>query len=355
MAQAPLRTFRQVATRHRTTSYVYSFTRGTPIYIPLNRQGYLSELRIKFEGNVTVGTAGTVTDAYNTLNFFPQIGLRSPQGDYPISLSSLSLWKQNFRYRGNVLDALPYGVTLAGIQRPDAAMFNPGSATSQNVDISWVLPIAMNVGQNFETGLLLTQIANNDFVLQLNCCSNSDLVGSGTCAISSITGSIYIEAVWFELVDPNQAQVPDIHTLCRLRDSIYNPLVTGDNYIAYQLGPVLMDHMLNIYTNVVEDTSNGANFNYIKLLANRQIELENRRGKDIFRDQFLSLGKQVPAGMFHLNFFDDYSDVNVTRARDFINSNLAAQLDTVVNVANGTTLSSSQVISIYRELVTLGA
>jgi hypothetical protein len=354
-AAAPTRTFRQVATRHRTTSYTYAYQRGLPIYIPLNRQGYLAELRIKFEGSVAVGTGGTVTDPYATINFFPSIGLRSPQGDYLVSLSSRSLWTQNFRYRDNTTDALPFGVTLTGLQRPDATTWNPGSATTQPVDISYIIPIAMNLGQNFDTGLLLTQIANNDFILQLNCAGNSDLVGSGSSVISSITGSIYIEAVWFELVDPSQAQVPDIHTICRLRDSTFNPLVTGDNYISYQLGPVLMDETLTLFTNVTPDTSNGVNFNYIKKLANRQIELENRRGKDIYRDNFLDFGKQLPNGVFWLNFFDDYSVVNVTRARDFINSNLAAQLDTVVNIASGTTLSSAQCVSIYRELVTLGA
>lgn len=354
-AQAPTRTFRQVATRHRTTSYVQSYTQGKPLYIQLNRQGYLSELRIKFEGTVTVGSAGSVTDPYATINYFPNIGLRSPQGDYLVSLSSRSLWTQNFRYRGNVYDALPFGVSLAGLQRPDAANFNPGSATAQAVDVSYILPIAMNLGENFDTGLLLTQIANNDFVLQLNCAAPGDLVGSGSAAITSITGSVYIEAVWFELVDPAMAQVPDIHTICRLRDTTTSPLIVGDNYISYQLGPVLMDEALVLFTNVTPDTSNGANFNYIKKLANRQIEMENRRGKDIYRDQFIDFGKQLPNGVFWLNFFDDYSNVNVTRARDFINSNLAAQLDTVVNVASGTTLSSSQVTSIYRELVTLGA
>jgi len=316
----------------------------------------LSELRIKFEGTVTVGTAGTVSDTYATLNFFPQIGLRSPQGDYIISLSSRSLWVQNFRYRDNTYDALPYGISLNGIQRSDAAMWNPASASAQSVDINYIIPIAMNTGENFETGLLLTQIANNDFVLQMNCAQKSDLVGSGTCVITSITGTVYIESVWFELVDSTQAQVPDIHTICRLRDSIYQTLLIGDNYISYQLGPVLMDEHLVIFTNVVPDTSNGVNFNYIKKVANRQIELENRRGKDIYRDQFLDHGKQLPNGVFHLNFFDDYTPVpNATRARDFINSNLAAQLDTVVNVASGTTLSSSQVQTVFRELITLGS
>jgi hypothetical protein len=223
------------------------------------------------------------------------------------------------------------------------------------VDLSFEIPLSMNIGQNFETGLILAQIANNDFYLQLNCAGPTDLVGTGTAVISSISGTVYIEQTWFELIDPSEVQAPDIHSICRLRDSLYPNLVTGDNYVSYQLGPVLMDEMLQIITNLQGDQSAGANFPYIKLLANRQIEIENRRAKDLYRDQFLDLQKQLPQGVFLLNFFDDYDVVNVTRARDFINSNLAAQLDTVVNIATGTTLASSSITSIYRELITLGA
>lgn len=352
---AVLPPFRSGAARHRTTSYTYTYTPGVPIQIPLNRQGYLSELQIKVEGTVTLSGAGTVTDPYQTINFFPLIALRSPQGDYMVSLSSRSLYNFQNRFKPATLDTTPNGVTLAGIQRPGAVTFNPASATQQSVDISYRLPISMNLGQNFESGMLLAQIANNDFYLQLNCGQNTDLVGGGTAVISAFALTVYIEATWFELVDPSQVTAPDLHSICRLRDSIYAPLVIGDNFISYQLGPVLMDEMLLLQTNIVGDSSAGANFNYIKLLANRQIELENRRGKDIVRDNFYELQKALPPGVFLLNLMDDYDVVNVTRARDFINSNLAAQLDTVVNVATGTTLSSPQAVSIYRELITLGA
>lgn len=355
MGQAQLPPFRSGAARHRTTSYTYTYTPGVPIQIPLNRQGYLAELQIKLEGTVTVGASGTVTDPYSSINFFPLIALRSPQGDYMVSLSARSLYNYQNRFKPAVLDALPNGVTLAGIQRPGATTFNPGSASAQAIDISYRLPISMNLGQNFETGLLLAQIANNDFYLQLNCAQQSDLVGGGSATITGYALTVYIEATWFELVDPTQVSSPDLHSVCRLRDSIYAPLVIGDNYISYQLGPVLMDQMLLLLTNTVGDSSNGANFNYIKMLANRQIELENRRGKDVARDQFYDLQKQLPPGVFLLNFFDDYDLVNVTRARDFINSNLAAQLDTVVNIATGTTLANAQAVSVYRELITLGA
>ncbi len=353
--QQALPTFRAAAARHRNTSYTYTFTQGIPLQIPLNRQGYLSALRIKFEGTVTVGTAGTVGDPYSIYNIFPSMSLRSPQGDYLISLSSRSLFNFQHRFRTAAIEAVPTGQTQAGIVRPGSAVWNPASATAQPVDYTFEIPIAMNIGQNFETGLLLAQIANNDFYLQLNCAGLTDMTSGGTVVVSSIAGTVYIEQIWFELVDPTQVQAPDIHTICRLRDSIYAPLVIGDNYISYQLGPVLMDQMLLLQTNVAGDTSAGANFNYIKLLANRQIELENRRGKDIYRDQFYDLVKQLPPGVFLLNFMDDYDIPNVTRARDFINSNLAAQLDTVVNIATGTTLSTPQATSVYRELITLGA
>jgi hypothetical protein len=347
--------FRAGAARHRTTSYTQTFTPGIPIQIPLNRQGYLAELQVKFEGTVTVGSAGTVTDPYATVNLFPLIALRSPQGDYLISLSSRSLYNFQHRFKWSTLEALPNGASQIGNVRPGSSTFSPASATAQAVDLSYRIPISMNLGQCFETGLLLAQVANNDFYLQLNCAQASDLVGSGTATISSIVGVVYIEATWFELVDPTQVTPPDLHSVCRLRDSIYAPLVVGDNFISYQLGPVLMDQMLLLLTNTVGDSSNGAAFNYIKLLANRQIELENRRGKDVFRDNFYELGKQLPNGVFLLNFFDDYDIPNVTRGRDFINSNLAAQLDAVVNIATGTTLNNAQCVSVYRELITLGA
>jgi hypothetical protein len=239
--------FRAGAARHRTTSYTQTFTPGIPIQIPLNRQGYLAELQVKFEGTVTVGSAGTVTDPYATVNLFPLIALRSPQGDYLISLSSRSLYNFQHRFKWSTLEALPNGASQIGNVRPGSSTFSPASATAQAVDLSYRIPISMNLGQCFETGLLLAQVANNDFYLQLNCAQASDLVGSGTATISSIVG------------------------------------------------------------------------------------------------------------VFLLNFFDDYDIPNVTRGRDFINSNLAAQLDAVVNIATGTTLNNAQCVSVYRELITLGA
>ncbi len=359
--------FRQAAARHKNgNAYQKAFTQGAPIYQPLNRQGYLNRLWINFNGTVTVTTVNAGSDVVDTaslINFFPVMAIKSPQGDYIHSYSSRSLFEWDFRMHPGTVPGQPSGQTLAGIVDPTFVGINTLSATAQTVNINYEMPIGLNDGLNFDTGMLMRQVANNDFTLQLTCAGPSDLYGpnnvlsgqAGHFIISSITGTIYIEEEWYEAVNPQQVQAPDFHSIIKLRDQLYAPLVIGDNYIPYSLGPTLLDVMHRVTLNNQGDTSGGTSINYIKVLINKQVEIENRRGPDVRRDNFYHLIKSLPNGLFHLDFFDDSNEVNVTRARDFINSNLASQLDTVINIASGTTLNNPSVNTMYRELVTLGA
>lgn len=358
--------FRAAAARHKNgNAYTRAWTTGQPIYITLNRQGYLNRMFLNAALVVTVGTvdAGTDLPDYGTLNnFFPTIAIKSPQGDYIHSYSSRSLLNFNHRLHPATVPVTIKGITNTGITDPTFAGINVASATAQNININYEIPIGLNDGLNFDTGMLMRQVANNDFTLQLNCANFTDLYGLSATAgtvghftITSITGSIFIEEEWYEAVNPQLVIPPDFHSIVKLRDQQFGPLVLGDNYIPYSLGPTLLDNLLMINTNNGADSSNGANFNTIKMLVNKQVEIENRRGVDVRRDNFYHLIKALQPGVFHLDFFDDSDEVNVTRARDFINSNLASQLDTVINIATGTTLNNPVVVSMYRELVTLGA
>jgi len=363
-----LPSFRQAAARHKNgNAYQRAFTPGAPLYIPLNRQGYLNRLWVNYNGLVTVGTvgvAGDVPDTASLINFFPLMAIKSPQGDYIHSYTSRSLFEFNFRLHPAVVPGAILGQTpVAGIVDPTFTGINTASATAQAVNINFEMPIGLNDGLNFDTGMLMRQVANNDFTLQLTCAGFTDLYGpnntlSGTAThftITAITGTVFIEEEWYEAVDPRMVAAPDFHSIIKLRDQIQSPLVIGDNYIPYSLGPTLLDMVHRVILNNQGDTTNGVALNYLKVLVNKQVEIENRRGADVRRDNFYHLMKLLPNGVFHLDFFDDSNEVNVTRARDFINSNLASQLDTVINVSAGTTLVNAQVSTTYRELVTLGA
>lgn len=367
MSNAQLPQFRAAASRHRNgNSYARTWTTGQPIFITLNRQGYLNWMRGTLDLSVTVGTVDAGTDVVDTAtlyNFLPLIAIKSPQGDYIHSYSLLNLLDFNNRLFPTINPYVPSGQTLAGVNNPFAVGILKSSATVQTIHVDFIIPIGLNLGLNFDTGMIMRQIANNDFVLQVNCANFTDLYGpnntlSGTgghFTITAISGTFNAEEIWYEAVNPNLVTPPSFNTIVKLRSQQYGPLVIGDNYIPYSLGPTLLDQMLRITTNLQGDTSVGANFPYIKFLANKQVEIENRRGQDVIYDNFFELQKRLPAGVFHMNFFDDRDVVNQTSARDFINTNLASQLDTVVNVANGTTLAGSSVQTMYRELVSLGA
>ena len=362
--KANLPPFRSAATRHRNISYTRSWTTGQPIYINLNRQGYLAALRFNLALTVTASTAaasGDLPDPDVLTNFFPLIALKSPQGDYLVSVSSRDLLDFNFRLRYALQNCYTTQSgtasthTQTGILDPSFVGINPASTSAQSINVNFELPISLNDGLNFETGLLMRQLASNDFQLQLNCAALSDLGNVGTSGhwtISTITGTVYIEEVWYEAVNPNAVTPPDFAAIIKLRNSTFGPCVIGDNFVPYSTGPTLLDAIHRVQDGTAASTTN---VNYLKMLANRQTEIENRRSADIQRDNFWKLGKNMRNGIYHIDFFDDSDVCNQSRARDFINSNMAAQLDTVVNTLAAFTTAGSAIYSFYRELVTLGA
>ena len=91
------------------------------------------------------------------------------------------------------------------------------------------------------------------------------------------------------------------------------------------------------------------------MLANKGNEIDNRTGNRLAYDQNQHLGKSLRAGVYHEDFFDDSDAVNETTARDFINSNLAAQLDFFLQYAGTPSGTINQVQSFYREIVTLAS
>jgi hypothetical protein len=363
-SSANLPPFRAAAARHRNLAYTRPWPgMGQPLFQTLNRQGYLAALRFNLNLTVVptvVAAGGDVPDADTLNNFFPLIALKSPQGDYLWSASMRSFLDFNYRLRYGIK---PVSDTItSGDIDPTYVAINPASAASQVTNINFEIPISLNWGLNFETGLLMRQLANNDFTLQLNAANFTDLATGpavGTAAhiffgAPAITGNIFIEEEWYEAVNPNVVMPPDFHAIIKLRDQLYGGLVAGgDNVIPYATGPTLLDIISRVTSNNAADAT-ASDVNYIKVVANKQTEIENRRGADIRRDNFLQLGKAMRLGIYHLDFFDDSDICNQTRARDFINSNMASQLDQVVNLVAAFNVTSSSVISFFRELVTLG-
>lgn len=339
MSNTPTKSFWRAAARHRNVHTTITFVSGQTLNIPLRKSGYLSEFRINVNGTVTPGAAATAVDTDALVNLLPTIGLKSAQGSYLHNYSMRDLFDFNYRLHGG-------GVSPAS--DPSFQMFAIGTTTAQPVNINLQMPMSINSGINVETGLLMRQIPNAEFTLELRCATPSDL--TATAASMAFALTITIEEVWFEAVGAGVVP-PAFNTIVRLRKQIFGPVVAGGDFeIKYPVQPTILDLM----TRTIENGAAAhANVNTLSLVANHQNQVESRRMADIRAENYRQYGKAFRTGVALQDFCDDGDGCNETRSRDFINSAGAAELTEVVNTKNGFNTANSEVDVIIRELVPL--
>lgn len=345
MATAPVQ-FRTAAARHRKSSiYTIPWVTGGRTSQGLNNVGYLNALQIVAQLSIVVGTGGTVSDAAAQLNFLPTIGLRSPAGEQIWSWSSRELYDYNYRYFPVVTPQTD----------PSFANWTPGTAATYPIVLRWLAPVALNDGSGFDLGMLMRQISNNQYYLDLQFAANSDLVGTGTSVITSITGNIVVEEVFYDAIAANADPPvipPDFSHFIRMRGIQSNALVNGQNVLQYAVGPVIVDNLLRVINNSIADASAIANTSFVQLQSDSSTEIDNRTGQRLAYDTTMHLGKAMRPGVFLEDYCDDVDKVNATMGRDFINSNLAAQLQYNYQYT-GTPTGTSFIQQTYREIIGL--
>lgn len=346
-------TYREAAARHRySQQYTVNWKTGKRTSLPLNNIGYLSEIQIV--GDITVviavgGTTPTDTDAAK-YNWLPYIGLRSPQGTQVWSTNSRDLFAFNFRLTKSVQ---PSG-------DPAWVMPTYGTPGTYNVHFRLRIPVSANDGRNFDMGMLMRQISNNQFFLDIQMAAASDVVGTGTnFSITDASSILTVEEIYYDaVIQGSNVQPPNFQQYLRLRSLQSNALVNGQNDLRYDTGPVIADAMFLAINNSAFDANAGgsssANLTQIQLLANKGNNIDTRTGNRLVYDNYMHLGKALPGGWTHEDYFDDLEEVNATLGRDLINSALAAQLDFMYQYS-GTPAGTSYIEQFFREIVTLGA
>ena len=376
--------------------YSVPFVPGQRVMVPLNNVGYLAEIQIQLNIVLTLGTAvtgGTTTDGQAIAsNWLPFVNLQTPQGEQVWTTNSRDLYDFQYRlfYGSQGANGLPSAAPAATTQGaatngnsntganggpiafdPNWSFPNLATTTAQEVALRWRIPVSFNDGDNFDMGLLMRQISNSQFYLTIQMGQTTDLFGNATgggVTSSTVSGAMIIEEIYYEAVAVNgPVQPPNFTNIVRLRSNQTSPLAQGLNDLRYDQGPVLTDAFIRVMNGgVVDATSstaaattlgNPSQIGYIQFLANLANEVDNRTGLRIRYDNAQHLGKSLRAGVFHEDFFDDTAGgtaVNVTRMRDFINSNASSQLDFWVQYL-GSPAAGSNLAVFYREVVALGA
>jgi hypothetical protein len=340
--------------------------------LPLNNVGYLAEIQIFLQLTAVVGTTLVPTDAQAVYsNWLPFINLQTPQGEQVWTTNSRDLYDFQYRLFGSAQGALgqpsaaPANASVGGSVVFDPSYLNYTALTPATYPVSmrFRIPVAFNDGDQFDMGLLMRQISNSQFYLTLQMAATADLVGAGTGA-QTVTGTMIVEEIYYEAVAVNGPVAPPNFTnIVRLRSNQTSGLVNGNNDLRYDQGPVLTDAFIRpMNAGAVDATAPSlaaqpGNLGYIQLLANLANEVDNRTGYRLRYDNAQHLGKVLRPGVVHEDFFDDTGGgdaVNVTKMRDFINSNACSQLDFWVNYL-GSPGANSFIAVFYREVVALGA
>jgi hypothetical protein len=353
--------FRAGACRHRK-SLVYSlpFQAGQRVMLPLNNVGYLNELQIMLNLTVTFGSAvtvGTTTDDQAAAsNFLPYINLQTPQGEQVWTTNSRDIY--DFQYRlfhgaqgalgipSNAPPLFASGNNAAQAQGgpvafdPSYAMYVLATASAQSVIVRYRIPVAFNDGDNFDMGLLMRQISNNQFYLTLQMAQTTDLFGNatgGTFTTATVTGSVIVEEIYYEAVASGGPVVPPNFTnIVRLRSAQTSGLVNGLNDLRYDQGPVLCDAFIRPMNAGAVDTTAPSNtaqpgtsvtFNSSPTSRTKStiapatgcaMTTPNISARSSARASFTrTFSTTLAAGR----------SVNVTRMRDLINSNASSQID----------------------------
>lgn len=336
------KSFWRGAARHKNVHTTIAFVSGTTLTIPLRKNGYASAFRINVNGTVTPSlAAGTAQDPDALVNLLPFIGIKSAQGAYLHSYSMRDLFDYNYRLHNVVSPA----------SDPTFANFAIGTAAAQPVNINLEIPLSLNSDLNVETGMVLRQIPNSEFYMELRCAVPGDLVGSGTGTISAFSLTITIEELWFEAVGAD-TQAPAFNTAVRLRSQTFSPINSGGaTEFKYPVQPTILDAMHRIVDGGVASLTNHQT---LGLVANHQNQVELRRTPDIRAENYRQYGKTFRNGILLQDFTDDSGVPNSTRSRDFINSQAAAELNFVHQTASAFNSTNSSAQIILRELVPLG-
>lgn len=331
MAQRSLLPFRS-GTRQRnykvgTIPYAAATT-GTPLQIP--QVGMLSRLIAQLRGTITYSAPGTLTDQ-GPWNLMSRLQLLTNIG------------------AANVYDVSGYGAftimrTLMGGWSPELAGFGasltpnadihafPLSGSAQAFTLTYEIPVGVNDGGNFETGLLNLQAAETR--VQLN--AQFGALTDPASLVTAIVANLHLYYEYYEIGDLNMFALPPL-ALSRWLEENQPVGAVGDNvYTVPRMGALA--NLIHVVT------LNGARSDSIDAMAIKfnktdAVYTNERQWSRIEERRLYSVLPTV--GVYYWDMFNAYGSVNRGDTRDTIDSEALTTLESIVTVSSGATLGSN--------------
>lgn len=331
MAERQLLPFRS-GTRQRNFKvgvipYAASST-GTPLNVP--QVGMLGRLVAQLRGTVTYSAPGALSDQgpwnnLSRLQLLTNIGAAnvydcSGYGAFTIMRTVLQGWS-------------PELAGLGASLTPNADVHAwPLSGAAQAFALTYEIPVSINSGGNFETGLINLQAPETRVQIQAQFGALTD----AATLITAITANLHVYYEYYEIGDLNTFALPPL-ALVRWLEENQSITAVGDNiYTVPRMGAVA--NLIHVVTcNALR--SDGIDSMAIKFNKTDQVYTRERQWSRV--EERRLYGVLPTTGVFYWDWFNAYSGVNRGDTRDTVDSEALTTLESIVTVSSGTALGAN--------------
>lgn len=301
---------------------------GQPVNFAIDKVGFLSGFIIKVSGSVTLSAGGALAD-FGAAGLIQRVKVTLLNGNITVidvSGYHLKLINQMLA-RGFANDG-------GGLYTPSALVYGAPVAGGAN---TWVqeffVPIGLNFGSAFDTGIVNAQSSQNTIVLSVQLANQgSDFVTNYTS--SSLTVSV--ENVYYDVPPVTTTRWP-VNQLVRRIQQTENITATGDvkheierqGILLQAIGVVRCNSLRSNAIDKMTLRTNSSNYIYVEPPSYVHALYE------------FNYAKPCPAGVFVLDLFHSGEDPTAGTLRDALNLQNFTKTEYIATVTAGTTLGSN--------------
>lgn len=301
---------------------------GAPVNFSMDKVGFLSGVIIKVSGTVTLSAGGALAD-FGAAGLIQRVKLTLLNGNVTV----LDLSGYHLKLVNQAL-ARGFANDGGGLYTPSSLVYAAPVASGANTWVQeYFVPIGLNFGSAFDTGIVNAQSSQNTIVLSVQLANQgSDVVTN----YSSSSLTVEVENVYYDVPPITTTRWP-LNQLVRRIQQTENITATGDvkheierqGILLQAIGVVRCNSLRSNAVDRLTLRTNNSNYVYVEPPSYVHALHE------------FNYAKPCPTGVFILDLFHSGEDPTAGTLRDALNLQQFTKTEYIATITAGTTLGSN--------------
>ncbi len=326
----PLIPFRLAARQRRQKQGTIPYTAGaTATPLVLQQVGLLNALLIQVRGTATYSAPGVFPDL-GPWNMIQRLRVTVNLGSAQlVDVSGYGAFLITaMQERGSRLDRAGVGALV-----PDIDIFNcPSGAGAQPVVLTYIVPISLNMGRDFQMGLLNLQAPELRCNVEIQWGAVTDI--QTTC--TAFTGNAHVQGIYYEVPDPRQVAWPAEMLVRTIEEQQPVNSLADAVYQIPRLGTLLQMFQYFRVNGVRSDNITGT-----ELRINRSDILYKQEREFLKVLQRVGAAEEFPTGVLLHDFWHAEGDPSEGDFRDTLDTEAISTIEFISSINPATVLGAN--------------